>query len=173
MFENRLKRLRFFDKWYDEYGNSISFSKDGKVNCTYHDLSIDRKNNPSTDIYAGISIDKVYKISKLVHCYYGKDEDLNKNFCLLTFLGIDNYLRSYLFYQEECKQVSPLLMGFDNLIEFSNLIGIQNFCHFKMKENNLPCKNGKAWLSCLPVSEKLFHIIETESDYLSTIFKEK
>jgi hypothetical protein len=173
MFENRLIRLRMFRKWYDEFGNSLVFNKDNSIEIIYNDLELNDKINPNTDIYCGLSIDKIIKFSKLSHCYYGKDEDLNEDFCLLTFLGIDNYFRTYLYSYGEWKPASPLLMGFENLVEVTNMIGIKKYCHFTMKKNILPCVKGKAWLSSVPVTEDLLQIINMECDYIAPFFKGK
>src|SRR5271166_4318481 len=96
VFKGRDSKLILHRWWFDEFGNSLMIDK--KVKIIYNDLLLDRKLIISTDLYYGLSLDRVAKMSKLVHLVGGKDEDLYQDCYLLTFLGIDDHLRSYLYW---------------------------------------------------------------------------
>ncbi len=110
-------------------------------------------------------------MSKLVYLSFGKDEDLQEDCCLITFLGIDNYLRSYLYMYDDWKQVSPLMLGFVNL---KNIVKNSNEKLFKIiqkKENaELPCNKIKTWLSYMPASSNFIELIKKECDYILPLF---
>lgn len=149
LFDNSKEKLKVYKIWVDEFRNSISIINK-KVILKYNDLSF--KKVISTDMYYNLSIDKIAKISTFAFCIYGKTDD-NEDCCLITFLGMDNYLRTFL-YLDEWVQVSPLLNGIENLLFISNKIKVRRMANFKNRKGAvLPCASPKAWLTCLPCKE--------------------
>lgn len=138
--------------WFDEFGNSLVI-KSKQVSIIYNDLRLDRKEIIGTDLYAGLTMDRIAKMSELTHLIAGKDDDLHQNCFLLSFLGLDKHLRSYLYLYGEWQQVSPLLMGIHNLEALANSTTVKHYRQLANKENSvLPCISTQAWLSYLPAS---------------------
>jgi hypothetical protein len=88
--------------WVDEFRNSM-FIKKGVVNIVYNDLTIEE--NECTDLYYGLSMNEMHKISDGVYKSKGKGFEVN------GWMGKDKRLR--VFINEE--RVSPLYLGFNNL----------------------------------------------------------
>src|SRR5579859_7219216 len=149
------KRTTLLRHWVDEFGNSLKIiNKD--LLLVLNDLSVDRKEFICTDLYYGFSLKQIFKISKLAHFFIGFDEDLRQEFLFLTFLGFDNYLRSFMLMYGEWQQVSPLLLGIDNLLEFSDNIDVKYFMKINIYKNYLPpCINKGAWITSVPLDEDL------------------
>lgn len=170
VYEKKNSKITLYDWWFDEYGNSL-FIKDKKIKIIYNDLNI-QTNTICTDLYYGLSLDKILKISKLALIFSGKDEDLLQKSAFVTFLGIDNYLRSYSLMYNEWKQVSSLLLGIDNLKLLINNLDIRYFQELKINKNfQAPCILEKAWLTYLPVSPNLLNQLDKQ-DIIYNLFKE-
>lgn len=170
VFEERVNKIILQDRWFDEFGNSLSIKKK-KIQITYNDLTLDKSKITCTDLYYGLSLDKVSKMSKLVHLVAGKDDDLYQDCFLLTFLGIDDHLRSYLYWYGEWQTVSPLIMGIKNLKAIAERTDIKYFQQIENKENSaIPCILGSAWLSSLPPSQSFLNTIKQQYDVLLPIF---
>ena len=143
------KKIKLFNKWQDEYGNSLNIEKNKKIKIIYNDLSI--KKIFKTDIYQGLCLEKIFKISKLLFVLIAKDEDFNKDFIIISLLGIDNYLRTYVYYLEEWSQASSLILGEELLLNIFNNLDLKYFKELKIKKIHIPCQNPKAWITCIPV----------------------
>lgn len=149
LFENKTEKLKIYKTWIDEFKNSISIINK-KIVIKYNDLKY--KKIISTDIYYNLPVEKIAKISTFAFCIYGKTEE-NEECCLITFLGMDNYLRTFL-YLDEWKQVSPLLNGIENLLFISRHLKASKLVNFKNRKGAvLPCASPRAWLTCLPCKE--------------------
>lgn len=167
------KSLILHNWWYDEFGNSLKIDKK-KIKLIYNDLSLNHDKIICTDLYYGLSIDKIAKISKLSFCCFGTDEDLCKNYCIISFLGIDNYFRSYMLTDNKWQQISPLLLGIYNLKLIANNINIKYFRIFKNKENMpIPCFNHSAWLTFMPASNEFLELLNKRHETVYPIFKEQ
>jgi hypothetical protein len=139
--------------WVDEYYNSLMISK--KTHIIYNDLKIDRTKITSTDLYYGLSLSQILKISFAVHLVLSKEDCY-----LLTFLGIDNYFRSYLIEDGQVEKVSPLLLGIKPLQRiFKNLEGLK-YINLTKKKNILACASEEVWLSCMPCPDKFLRKIK-------------
>jgi hypothetical protein len=171
IFKARDHRIILHNWWFDEFGNSVLIGKKKKVRIIYNDLRLNRDRIVSTDLYYGLSLDRVAKMSKLVHLVSGKDEDLYEDCHLLTFLGLDDHLRSYLYWYGEWQQVSPLIMGMKSLQLLADHLDIKYFNQIGKKENSaLPCVNGETWISYLPPSGQFIQLINDKYEMLSPIF---
>ncbi len=114
-FERKTSNLILYRKWFDEFGNSLEINTNKRINITYNNLSLNKEKIICTDLYYGLSIDKIAKISKLIYIFSGKDEDTYQDVIMVTFLGIDNYFRTFTIENDEWIQVSSLLLGMNNL----------------------------------------------------------
>jgi len=167
VMEQKSSTLSLHRWWFDEYGNSLRIIRPKRVKITYNDLHLDRKRIVCTDLYYGLALNKVSKISKLLHVCFGKDEDLYQDCVLLSFLGLDNYLRSYLYLYGEWQQVSPLLMGIPQLKQLVKNLDIKYYVQLGNKENlPIPCHSGQAWISCLPASSDFLAVLAKQCEIL-------
>ena len=172
IFGKRSKIVKLHKLWFDEFGNSFLINKKKKIDIIYNDLALDRKQIIGTDLYYGLSLSQVAKMSQTIHLIAGRDEDLYQECYLLTFLGIDNYLRSYLYYYGEWQQVSPLIMGIRNLKSLTKHRDIGNFKQFKIKEKSpIGCVGGQTWISSVPASYDFLKLIETKYEMLIPVFE--
>jgi hypothetical protein len=171
IFEGRDNELILHRWWFDEFGNSFTISKHKKIHITYNDLRLDRKQIVCTDLYYGLSLDRIAKMSKMVHLVTGKDEDLYQDCYLLTFLGLDNHLRSYLYWYGEWQQVSPLVMGMKNLGHLAKNLDIKQFRQIGKKEKSvIPCVSGETWLSCaVPLPEAFLAMLSKKHEIIYNI----
>lgn len=174
IFKERDTSLILHKWWFDEFGNSLSIDKHKRVKIIHNDLRLDKKRIVGTDLYQGLSLDKVAKMSRLVHVVSGKDEDLYQDCAIINFLGIDEHLRSYLYWYGEWQTVSPLVMGMNSLKTIANHQDIKYFHKLGNKENSaIPCISGQAWISCLPASPTFLSEISKQSEMLANILTQK
>ena len=166
---NRSPNIVLYRKWYDEFGNSFNLTKNKKVQIIIGDLSI--KSKSCTDIYYGLSILKVSKMSKLVFVSFGKDDDIHDDCCVITFLGVDNYLRSYMYLYEDWQQISSLMLGIENLKIIAKNLDIKYFNKLLKRKNScMPCITSQTWLSFMPVSNEFTELIRQECNYILPLF---
>jgi len=173
IFQERTEKVVLYKWWFDEFGNSLVVNKYKRLEIVLNDLRLDKKRIVSTDLYYGLGIDKIVKMSKLVHLVHGKDEDIYQDCCLINFLGIDEHLRSYLYWHDEWQQVSPLIIGLTSLKTIANHLDVKYYQQLGKKENlAIPCISGSAWLSYLPASNAFISDIYKQSEMISTILKQ-
>lgn len=171
VFSERETKTSLHRWWFDEFGNSLII-KSKNVSILYNDLRLPRKEIVGTDLYYGLTMDSVAQMSELVHLMAGKDEDSHRDCFLLSFLGLDKHLRSYLFLYEEWQQVSPLMMGIKNLEALANSTSIKHYRQLENKENTaLPCKSSEVWLSYLPASVDFLTLISKRYETILPILE--
>src|SRR5574338_63292 len=136
IFEEKTSKMILYKWWFDEFGNSLVVDKYKRPQIIVNDLRLDRKKIIGTDLYYGLSLDKITRMSKLVHLVHGKDEDLCEDCCIITFLGIDEHLRSYLYWYGEWQQVSPLVVGLAGLKTIASRLDIKHYQQLGKKENS-------------------------------------
>lgn len=169
--KNKSESLILYRDWADEFSNSISLTKNKKVKIILGDLAAQKLQPICSDLYYGLSILKISKMSKLVYLSIGKDEDTKTDCCLITFLGVDNYLRSYLFIYDEWKQVSPLILGQPNLKAIAKNLDLKYFHKLTKKENCvIPCSSSQTWLSFMPAGKDFIELVRQECDYILPLF---
>lgn len=165
------RKIVLHNKWADEFGNSLTIAKDKKLNITINDLSVNQ-NTLTTDLYYGLNISNTAKISKMLYICYGQDDDDYNKIYSITYLGIDNYLRSFINWDEDWVQFPSLLLGMKHLKNISQNLDVRLFREFPNKENlPFPCISGKAWLTCLPMSSVFQRLVEKEHDALVPVLK--
>jgi hypothetical protein len=168
IFGERNNKTALYRWWFDEFGNSFHI-KDKKLSITYNDLALDLSKIICTDLYYGLSLDRVVKMSKMIYLCAGQDEDLNQESFFITLLGLDNYLRSYMYLYGEWQQVSPLLLGVKKLQLLGRHTDIKYFRNFSDQKNwPIPCYTAQEWLSCLPASESFLNVIGKQYETLRT-----
>ena len=174
IFENKNSKLQLHNWWFDEYGNSLKITNDKNIKLIFNDLNLKYNRIISTDLYYGLSIDKVVKFSKLAYLCLGKDEDTLEDYCMISLLGIDNYLRTYVYIYGEWNQVPSILLGINNLKSMSRYLKSKEFLELKIKENiPNPCVSGRAWLTYLPASEEFIELIGKQNDIVIPMLRNK
>ena len=145
------RKLILRDHWVDEFNNSLIL--DGKkIKIIENDLTLDSDVIKITDMYQGLSLDKVYKISKMMYISYGKDEDYGEDCFIITLLGIDNYLRTFCLYNYRWYTFSPLSLKINNLKKIIQNQDVKLFKRFNDKEDIIfPCHKKEEWLVSLPI----------------------
>ena len=104
----------------------------------------------------------------------GLDQDTQQDCFFLTLLGLDNYLRSYLYLYGEWRQVSSLLLGLNNLKILARHTDIQYFRNLSNKKDwPIPCSSAQEWLTCLPMSSALLSDLRKQSDKLADVLDAK
>lgn len=167
-FEQKTAKIILYKWWFDEFNNSLKINNKN-INIVYNDLSLNSENIICTDLYAGLSVEKVAKLSKLVYIACGKDEDLQQDYCHMTFLGIDNYFRSYTYIYGEWQKVSPLVLGIDKLINIIKHNDINYFKKLMPQENKIhPCPTVEEWLSSTTMISGFLDTIN--NDIVKSIF---
>lgn len=144
------RKLILRTHWIDEFNNSIFFNNK-KIKIIENDLIIDKKEIKQTDVYYGLSINKISKISKKAYLVLGKDEDVLKEYANITLLGIDGFLRNFMLYDGEWFQCSPLSIGIDNLYKIMENLNLVHFRSFNKKNKKFPVLDKKEWITSLPV----------------------
>lgn len=171
-FEERDSSIKLYKHWFDEFGNSLKIIKSKKISIINNDLSLDRSKIICTDLYYGLSLENQYKISKLSFIVNGKDDD-GKDINIVCFLGIDNYLRCFLFYDNKWITVSPLFLGIKYLKLIANHLDVKYFLNFKNKKDfPTPFQSGEAWLSFSPLDDNLITELDRKTNIVD-FFKMK
>lgn len=153
-------KLTLRKHWIDEFGNSFKITRNKRLGIMLNDLSIDRGFAKSTDMYFGLPINKVIKMSKRAYLCYAYDEE---PIIIASFFGIDNYFRTYINYDGDWEQVSPLFLGIRTLKLFFQKMDIRIFVNYKNKNKlPIPCESGEEWITSLPVNKILLKKLELQ-----------
>lgn len=172
LFEKKSNKLILHRQWIDEFGNTFNITDKKRIEIVQNDLSLNRNRIICTDLYYGLSLDKIVKISKLAYLCLGKDEDLYQDCYTITFLGIDNYLRSYQYCYGVWQQVSPLLLGIKNLRIIGKNSDLRYFKNFSNKENVIiPCINAEQWLTYLPASKEFLLLMKNQHELIYNLLR--
>lgn len=170
-FYNKLKnKVVLHRAWFDEFGNSLHINQSKNIQIVYGDIKFLNQEINCTDLYYGLTMNKVVKISKLVNIIKGKYEKYDIYY--LTFLGIDNYFRTFLVYNGRVMKTSSLIIGFDNIKTLWYSSNIRYFMNSKLKRNNIPspCLRAESWTSYIPVHRDFHQIIDDEFPELKNVF---
>jgi hypothetical protein len=171
---NKKNKLELFQHWIDEYHNSLLLKKKKKkVAIIFNDLQIPKTEN--TDLYYGLSLNKIAKMSNLFYLLLGKEEDTQQDMIWITFLGIDNYFRSYLYYNQQWTQMSSLWLGVPRLLFMIQHRHLRYFKNLSIKEKtDLPCLVAGEWLSYHPVNQVLLSMLDRKyPEIFNFLTKEK
>lgn len=94
-------KLKLINHWIDEFGNSFII-ENKKIKYLFGDIRLLNDPKIKTDICFGLKMEEIFRLSKILYC------GISKNYYELCFLGDDNYLRSYLIYDDCIQPISPL-----------------------------------------------------------------
>lgn len=173
IIENKDNKLVLHRWWFDEFGNSFKIVKNNRLKIIFNDLSLDRNKIICSDLYYGLSVSKVIKMSKLGFFFFGKEEDLGTDCSFIALLGIDGYLRCFMYLYDTVQSVSPLYMGLNNLKFIYKNLDIKYFLNIKnIKDIPVPCTSYQAWLSYIPMSDDFDKIINLQNNSIIQLIKE-
>ncbi len=167
-FNNVNKKVILHRKWFDNYGNSLNL--EGKeIKILFGDTCLVDKKISSLDFYENLDIIKTRKISKLM-CFLDC-EILGHQIFLLSFLGIDDYLRTFCIIGDDVKKISSLFLG--NLIikQIFENIKEKHFKEIKIKKNIIPpgCNSAKGWIVALPAHTDFKSLVGKNYEQLTKI----
>lgn len=160
------KNLTLQKEWIDEWGNSLKLEKNKnvqkRIEIVIDDLSLNLEDLSCTDLFFGLSMEKVQKMSQWVMIHAGIDEDFLEPCFFFNFLGLDGFFRSFVFFGGEWKKVSALMMGESGFRNFTRVRekiekGESSFFQIHQapeKSMPVPCVRVDQWLSSLPVQEE-------------------
>lgn len=158
----KTERIKLHRQWIDEFGHSLNICKNKKLQIDFDDLTIDRARLVSTDLYEGLSIHKLYMMSKLAFFLTGKIGQ--KEHGVIALLGIDDYLRTFVFIEGTWTLCSPLRLGLRVLRHIATNTNLENFREWKPKESVIhPCDVQQAWLTCVPVTEEFERVLSNNN----------
>jgi hypothetical protein len=171
-FEERNNKIALYTWWFDEFGNSFKLLKSRRLQIIYGDLALDRDKIVCTDLYYGVDIKKIAKISKFAYISYGIDEDLYQDCAIISMLGIDNYFRTYLYLYGYWQQVSTLTLGIKNIKTIAKNLDLKYNKALSNTENiKLPCVEAQTWLTSLPIRDDFSHTLEKQCSIVSSILQ--
>jgi hypothetical protein len=150
LFGDKSWKISLHRHWIDEFGNSLLINRKKKLEIRLHDLRIDRNELVSSDLYGELAINKLASMSKLAFFLIGEE------YGIISFLGIDNYLRTSIFINGNWKVCSSLYLGLRVLRAMAVNEELPSFKEWKVKETIIyPCGIHRAFLTSLPVPEEL------------------
>ena len=171
LFTNKPNTLILHNKWIDEYGNSLTIHNNKKITIQLNDLSIDRKRLTSTDLYEKLSIKQISSISKFLLFFNGKEEDYNSPHMILSFLGIDNYLRTKVFIYNNWETYPSLFLGIKMLLDIAKNKNNNFITELKIKKPVIfPCDAQRAWLSYWQ-SDEFTSLMKAQSESVLSVLK--
>ena len=170
IFSNYSTKIVLHNNWIDESGNRLEITSKKKVKVHLNDLNINRKSLVTTDLYENLPLNKISKISCLAFFLVGKDEDMDEDHLLVSFLGIDGFLRSFCYIYGELHKVPNLYLGYKVLKTIMEHRDIKFFKELKIKENIIfPCIRQLAALSYWGPSKNFVSLIEGWNDSAFTL----
>lgn len=107
--------------WVDEFGNSLYLTS-SSMQLKLGDLSVNKNARNCTDLFYGNSINVTGKNSKFALIAAGTELLSDNDFYLVSFYGIDEYIRAFIFTPPVWTRVSPLMMGTNTLEKFFSSI---------------------------------------------------
>lgn len=149
-------------KWNDAFHNQVILSKQ---NFQVNEFVTDQENNfISYDLYIGLDLNEILKITKTVMLVIGITEFNNIN-CYLNCLCFDKKIRSYYLNDNEWMKVSPLHLGYELLNELiinedTITYNVINYEHQIL----IPLFNQKIVLARYPFNKFLFNEIPELND---------
>lgn len=174
MMINRLpsNKLKLHNKWVDENNNALIINKDKSIKIKTSIL--DKYHCINTDLYQNLSIEKIFKISKLLYFFNGKDEDKLENHIILSFLGIDNFLRTFVYVYGKWECYPSLFLGLDVLSKIVDNANLKYYTEVTSEKTVVyPCQTQEEWISSLPIQSGFISILENKSSYITQLLNIK
>jgi hypothetical protein len=153
--------------WFDEHGNSFKIIKNKRIRLIFNDLKLNRERIIGTDLYECLPIDKVAKMAKLIYLLSGKDEDTLEPHITISFLGVDNFLRTYALAYGEWKAYPSLNLGMNVLKSIAKYRDVKYYRELVNREPVLyPCKKQKSWISFYPLPKDFVALLKEQNEFV-------
>lgn len=165
-------RATLLRNWADEYGNTLYLGKNKRSKVCFGDLSLDRSRIRCTDLYASISIEDLWSISRLLYCCIGIDDCTEQEVFILSFLGKDNYFRTRVYQNGNWDfNVSSLILNQYVLRMICENHNIKHFLELSARRYipYYPLRNVRHWVTALPAHHKFRQAIISESETMSKV----
>ena len=149
-------KIKVYREWIDEYGNSLHILKNKQLRIQLNDLSIPRDRLVITDIYEGLPIQKISAMSYRAFLLAGKEGKDYQDHYVVSFLGLDDYLRTFCWLDGEWYLVPSLFLGLIILGVISNIVNSNWFMELPYKHPVVyPCRKQKMWFTGWPNKDEL------------------
>lgn len=159
----KIKPASLYRQWVDEYGNLLTIDKRKQLDISFSAVSINHSKLIITDLYYGLSIRKIYLMSKAMLFLAGQELQNDQLHYILAFIGLDNFLRVFAYIDNEWQIISPLYLGVKTLKQITNCFREIQFPFYKrIKQSEtmiFPCNGQKAWLGSCPTSEEMRRVL--------------
>ena len=109
------KNATMYNEWYDEYNSSIYYCS--KLKVKQNNITVPTH---SSDLYRNLPIEKMAKLSVAFYLCITQEEELKNEFFIVSLLGLDNHIRSYMYYDNSWINISTLSIGVNNIISLIN-----------------------------------------------------
>ena len=168
VFEDRDKKLVLHRRWFDEYGHSLYITDDKKIDIVYYDLFLQKEKIICTDLYYGLPLDKLLRMSKIGYF------DFSSQHVMCALLGIDNYLRCYWRSEKGWRHISPLVLGTRALRAIKEWSPNNEFQKLPIKENQpIPCISSRQWLTSLPMSQEFLALMNQQCEMVGSLLTQR
>lgn len=148
------------NEWVDEFGNILDIS-DKKPRVIFNNITLDRAALLSTDPYYSRRVCDLAANSKLAFILVGEDEDYLDEYYIVSLLGNDGYLRTYVYIYGKWEQYSSLCLGLKTLGAIAGSRDVKHFINVKNKVSTVyPCGEWEAWITSWPASQAFKQILE-------------
>lgn len=159
-----LDTIRLHNWWVDEYSNSLVLDKK-KPSIILNDLKINRNLLVQTDLYEKLSFDKIARISKLAFIMFGLEEDFNSEHYIISFLGLDGFLRTYVYLYGELLRYPNLYLGLKTLGLISKNTDIRTFTELNIKNNIIyPCTRQRSYICSWPPTKGMLAEMKEQNE---------
>lgn len=173
IFNEYNEKIILHEHWVDEYRNSLWIRKDKKIDIKLNDLNINKEKISKTDLYEQLSIDKVSMISKFAFFLSGKDEDLHEEHVVLSLLGIDGFLRTFVYIYGEWHRYPSLCLGIKPLLAIAENLDLIFYKKINIKQAIYPCDDQQAFLLYWPPSKDFVSIMNQQNESVVALLQLK
>lgn len=167
------KKNTCYYKWCDEWGNSLNFLSSKNIKIIFNDLTIDPL-TISTDLYEGLDLKKIIKISNIAFYSAGFDQETNQKIRVLSLLGVDDFLRTFVNYDNEWKIYPSLYLGIEALLFIVKRKRTNKHFLFRRQDHIIyPCVKRQAGITNLPASKEFLDMLQQQDNILSELIMER
>lgn len=170
VYQKHSHMTKLHKQWVDEYGNLVIF-KQKKMDVVRNDVALNKA--IISDFYQGLSVDKISLISKLALIEVAKDDVSLQDYFVVSLLGIDNYLRTFVYLMGEWQYYPSCYLNFEvlrDIVTFSKMNN--NFVQLNHTNVIYPTVFSKSWITSWPPNQDFVKILSSHSEKLINQLKE-
>jgi hypothetical protein len=149
--------------WVDEFGNSV-YLDSGHTKIIMGDIGINADSKNCTDLFYGNAIKTISENSKVAFIASGTNILSGGDLFLVSFYGVDEYIRTFIFTQSRWIRVSPLTMGINTLTLFFNNVNKQiTDLDKKLLDFIIPFNINKCVITSWPMKQDIVSYFNNET----------